>query len=78
MRVAVSVCLTMLAATYLVYISEVRRHTVSCRHNMYCVDFAVNVSFGRYGIICHDDQQLGSSLTKNTPMVFDTIRYGIV
>ena len=41
-----SVCLsvTMLAATYLVYVSEVRQYTVSCRLlKMCCVDFAENV-----------------------------------
>ena len=55
--VFVSVCLlaTVLAATYLVYVSKVRRYTVSCRLSkiiMYYVDFAENISFGRYGIIC--------------------------
>ena len=46
----VCVCLylsiTMLAATYLVYMSKVRWYTVSCRlKNLYCVDFVENVLF---------------------------------
>ena len=54
--VCVSVCpsVTTLAATYLVYTSKVRYYTVSCRllKILYCVDFAENISFGRYGVIC--------------------------
>ena len=46
---------------------------------MYCVDFAENVLFGRYGVIaCHDDWQLGSFRTKNTPILLDMIIIGLV
>ena len=49
----VCVCVTTLAATYLVYMFKVRRYTVSrAFKDLYCVDFAENVSFGSYGIIC--------------------------
>ena len=70
---------TMLVATYLVCMSKVRWHTVSYK-DVHCVDFTENVLFGRYSIqfAYHDDRRLGSFLTKNTPMILDTIRNGTV
>ena len=61
--VCVSVCLsvTVLAATYLVYMSKVRQHTVSC---------IVWTSLKTFPLgdmelfACHDDQRLGSFSTK--------------
>ena len=59
----------------------VRCHTVSCRLLKIYISYTVLKTF-RLGdmalFACHDDQQLGSFSTKKTPMVFDTIRNGIV
>ena len=41
------------------------------------MDFTENVSLGPL-FACHDDQRLSSFSTKNTPVVLDTIRNGIV
>ena len=43
---------TMLAATYLVYMSKVRRYTlsVSCGLLKICIVFTENISFGRYDV----------------------------
>ena len=49
--ICVCVCVYCLA-TFLVYMSKVRRHTVSCRllaKDLYCVEFTENVLFGGYG-----------------------------
>ena len=62
--VCVCVSVTTLAATYLVYMSKVRRYTISCRlfiKDLYCVDFAKNVSFGRYGVICQPATMISDS-----------------
>ena len=50
--VCLSVCVfvTILAATYLVYMSKVRQHTVYCRYAL--CGLAENISFGKYGVIC--------------------------
>ena len=40
-----------LAATYLVYVSKVRRYTVSCRFFKICI-CTENFSFVKYGVIC--------------------------
>ena len=73
----VCVSITALAATYLVYYvqSETVYSFLSAFKDLYCVDFTENVSFGRYGV--HDDWQLSSFSTKNTPVVLDTITNGI-
>ena len=46
----------------------------------YCVDFTENISFGRYGIICLPQWSATRLFlsTKNTPMILNTIRNGIV
>ena len=79
--VCVCVCLstTALTATYLVYMSNVRR--VSCRLLNICIVWTSLKTFHSRDmalIACHDDQRLGSFSTKNTPMVFDTITNCIV
>ena len=78
-----SVCLSVIAlpATYMVYVSKVRRHTVSCRLLKICIMWTLLKTFhsGDMAIFsCHDDWRLGSFSTKNTPMVLNTIRNGIV
>ena len=76
------VSITMLVATYLVYMSKVRRHTVSCRllkiYNHYCVDLLKTFCLGDiYYLPAMMISDL-ALLDKNTPMVLDTIRNGIV
>ena len=75
------VSVTALAATYLAYMSKVRRYTVSCRLLKICIVWTSLKTF-RSGdmalLACHDDRQLSSLSTKNTPMVFGTITKGIV
>ena len=71
---------TALAATYLVYMSKVRRFTVSCRLLKICIVWTSLKTFlsGDMARVCHDDRRLGSFWTKNTPMVLDTIASGTV
>ena len=72
---------TALTATYLVYMSKARQHTVSCRLLKICIVWASLKTFCSRDMTlfaCHDDWRLGSFPTKNTPMVLDTIRNGIV
>ena len=79
--VSVSVSVTVLVATYLVYMSKVRWHTVFCRLLKIRIVWTLLKTFpsGDMALFaCHDDRQLGSFLTKNTPMVPDTIRNGTV
>ena len=70
---------TALAATYLVYISKVRRYTVSCRLLKICFVWTSLKTF-RSGdmasFACHDDRLLSSFSTKSTPIVLDTITNG--
>ena len=72
---------TELAATYLVYLSKVRQHTVFCRLLKIRIVWTSLETF-RSGDIAsfafHDDRRLCSFSTKNTPMVLDTIINGIV
>ena len=56
--VVVSVSVTALVATYLVYMSKLRWHRVSCRFlkDMHCVDFVEDVCSGdRVLFACHND-----------------------
>ena len=81
--VCLSVCLfdTIVVATYLVYMSKVRRHTVSCRLeklSMVWTSLKMFSSGDMALFASHDDRQLSSFLDKNTPMVLDTTRNGIV
>ena len=72
---------TVLAATYLVYESKTRWHTVSCRLLKVCIVWTSLKSFclgDMASFACHDDQRLRSFSTKNTPMVLDTIINGTV
>ena len=63
----VCVSVTTLAATYVVYMSKARRHTVSCRLLKVCIVWTLLKMF-RSGdmasFACHDDRRLGSFLTK--------------
>ena len=55
--VSVYLSVTALVATYLVYMSKVKWRTVSCNLlKIWVLDFAENISFGRYGIVCHNDR----------------------
>ena len=77
----VCVSVTVLAAMYLVYISKVRRHEVSYRLLKICVVWTLLKTFRSTHMVlfvCHNDWQLGSFSTKNTPMVLDSIRNGMV
>ena len=72
---------TSLAATYLVYMSKVRRYTVSSRLLKICIVWTSLKMFcsGDMALFaCHNDRRLSSSSTKNTPMVLDTITNGLV
>ena len=43
------------------------------------MDFAENICLGDMALFaCHDDRQLGSFLTKNTPLLLDRIINGLV
>ena len=67
---------TALAATYLVYMSNVRRYTVSCRLLEVCIVYTLLKTFysgDMASFACHDDRRLSSFSTKNTPMLLDTI-----
>ena len=75
------VSVTALVATYLVYMSKVRWHAVSCRLLKIYIVWTMLKMFRSGDMVlfaCHDDQQLGSFSTKNTPMVLNTIRNCIV
>ena len=77
----VCVSVTMLEATYLVCMSNLRQHTVSCRLLKICIVLTSLKTFcsGDMALLAfHDDQQFGSFSTKNTPMVLDMIRNGTV
>ena len=81
MSECVCMSVTALAATYLVYMSKVRRYTVFCRFLKTCIvctSLKMFLSGDMTLFACHDDQQLGSFSTKNTPMVLNTITKGIV
>ena len=72
---------TALVATYLVYMSKVMRHTVSYRLLKICIVWTSLKTFHLGDMVsfaCHNDRRLGFFSTKNTPMVLDTIRSGIV
>ena len=76
--VCVCVSVTVLAATYLVYMSKMRRYTVSCRFLKICIVWSSLKTFHLGDtcmalFVCHDDRQLSSFSTNNTPMVLDTI-----
>ena len=78
---SVSVSVTALAATYLVYTSKVRWYRVSCRLLNVCIVWILLKTFcsgDMASFACHDDQRLGSFSTKHTPIVLDTITNGIV
>ena len=72
---------TTLMAAYPVYMSKVRRHTVSCWLLKICIVWTLLKTF-RLGDMAlfasYDYQRLGSFLTKNMPMVLDMIRNSIV
>ena len=58
---------TTLAATYLVYMSKVRRHSVSCRLLKICIVWTSLKTFcsGDMALFaCHDDRRLGPFSTK--------------
>ena len=77
--VYVSVCL--LPATYLVYMSKVKRHTVSCRLLKTRIVWTWLKTFplGDVALFaCHDDWWLGSFSIKYTPMILDTMRSGMI
>ena len=81
LSVCVCVSATVLAATYLVHMSKVRWHTVSCRLLTIYIVWILLKTFpsGDMALYaCHDDQRLSSFSTKNTPMVLDAITNGIV
>ena len=68
----VSESVTTLAATYLVYISN--------RLLKICIVWTSLKTFcsgDMASFACHDDQQLGSFSTKNSPMLLDTIINGL-
>ena len=71
---------TTLTAIYLVYMSKVTRHTVSCRLSKICIVWTSLKTFpsGKALLASQDDRRLGSFSTKNTPVVLDTIRNGTV
>ena len=77
------VSVAVLAAIYLVYkyMSKVSWHTVSCRLlkiSLVWTSLKMFHSGDAALFACHDEWRLGSFLTKNTPMVLDTIRNGTV
>ena len=70
-RAYVSLCVYLsviaLAATYLVYLSKVRWHTISCMLLKICIVWISLKTFCSGDMVlfaCHDDRQLGSLLTK--------------
>ena len=64
---------------YMYVQSEVAYSFLYAFKDMHCVDFAEDVSFGRYGIICLPRwSATWLFLDKSTPMVLDTITNGIV
>ena len=71
---------TVLAATYVVYTSKVRRYTVSYRLLKICIVWT-SLKMFRSGDIallaCHNDQRFSSFSTRNTPVVLDTVTNGI-
>ena len=72
---------TALAATYLVYMSKLRQHTVSSRLLKICIVWTSLKTFhlgDMASFACHDDRQLSSFSTKSTPIVLDTITNGTV
>ena len=74
-------CVTVLAATYLVYMSKVRWQIVSCRLLKICIVQTLLKTFpsGDMALFsCHNDWRLGSFSTRNTPKVLDRIRNRIV
>ena len=81
--VCVLVCLsvTTLVATYLVYMSKVRRHIVSCRFLKICIvwtSLKMFCSEDMASFACHNDRRLGSFSTKSTVIVLDTTTNGTV
>ena len=78
---SVYVSVTVLMATYLVYMSKVRQNAVSCKLLKICIVWTSLKRFvweiWRY-LPATMTRQLGSFSTKNTPMVLDTIRNGTV
>ena len=76
----VCVSVTTLTATYLVYTTKVRQYRVSGRLlkiRIVWTSLKTLCSGDMASFACHDDRQLGSFLTKSTPMVLDTITNGI-
>ena len=65
-----------LVATYLVCMSEVRQRAVSRRLLEIRIVWTLLKMFCLF--VCHNDWQLGSFSTKNTPMDLDTIRNGSI
>ena len=77
----VCVSVTAIAATCLVYMSKLRFHTVYCRLLKICIVWTSlkkfrSVDMALFGY--RDDWRLSSFLTRNTPMVLDTITNSIV
>ena len=69
---------TVLVATYLVYMSKVRQYTVSCRICIVWTSLKMFCSGDMASFACHDDRRLGSFSTKNTLMLLDMITNGSV
>ena len=75
------VSVTVLAATYLVYMPIVRQYTVSCRLLKVRIVWTLLKTFylgNMASFACIDEQQLCSFLTKNPPMLLNTIINGLV
>ena len=75
------VSVTVLAATYLVYMPIVRRYTVSCRLLKVHIVWTLLKTFylgNMASFACHDERRLCSFLTKNPPMLLDVIINGLV
>ena len=72
---------TTLAATYLVYMSKVSQHTVSCRLLKISIMWTSLKTFHSGDMASFtflDDRKFGSFSTRNTPMVLDMITNSIV
>ena len=82
MCVCVCVCVCYHASGYILglYVqSEAAYSFLQAFKDMYCVDLLKIFHSGDMALCaCHDDRRLGSFSTKNTPMVLDMIKNGIV
>ena len=78
-RVCACYCTSDIIPSLHVYVqSEAAYSFLQAFKDLYCVDFAENVSFGRYVWHHLPAMMISDSLTKNTPMVLDMITNGIV